>query len=492
MAGWARWTALQTLPAARLGLLLHQCHCPEHRRVPLNFYAGTKKNKRLVETGPLSRSLKPEPLMSGAQLIEATMIFLGITGEAFYILDRSTPREVPKEIWTFHPSRFEHVPDPNSGLTRGWLYRKGSKQIPLEPHEVVFFRYFNPYNDYRGFSPIEAAQLSIDQDWYAGQYNRNFFVNSAQTSAVLESKENLMQEEFDRLLAQWNDRHQGVDKAHQVALLEGGITYKQTGISQRDMDFLEGRKYSRDEILRSQGAQGRSGIEDDTGSYAKDKVRRKLFWETTLEPKMVLLEYVLWSQLCRLITGPEVWPEFDRKSIPALQEDRGLLLDQAKTLWGMGYPADVVNEYLDLGLPEIEGGGIGYLPFNLVPAGSAVALPEPTAAAPAPRRRHSYHRPAGLPTPLPGPTRRPELLAEFQPAAHGHGGEVSQQNQAVLLRAAQGPTPTPGRQTGRQGHPEGNGRRPPVQPGRGQPEITEGGLGILAERRPTGGPVYLR
>jgi HK97 family phage portal protein len=376
--------------------------------VPLNFYAGTKKNKRLVDTGPLVKVFEtPNPLMSGSQLIEASMIFLGITGEAFYILDRSNPREVPKEIWTFHPSRFEHVPDPHSGLTRGWLYRKGSKQIPLEPHEVVFFRYFNPYNDYRGFSPIEAAQLSIDQDWYAGQYNRNFFVNSAQTSAVLESKENLMQEEFDRLLAQWNDRHQGVDKAHQVALLEGGITYKQTGISQRDMDFLEGRKYSRDEIFAVYKVpKGEAGIEDDTGSYAKDKVRRKLFWETTLEPKMVLLEYVLWSQLCRLITGPEVWPEFDRKSIPALQEDRGLLLEQAKTLWGMGYPADVVNEYLDLGLPEIDGGGIGYLPFNLVPSGSVVVPPEPTAAAPAPPEKTSLSPARGGAFQLPSPARR--------------------------------------------------------------------------------------
>jgi phage portal protein BeeE len=65
--------------------------------VPMNFYAGTKKNKRLVETGPLVKVFETQnPLMSGAQLIEATMIFLGITGEAFYILDRSTPPGSPQ------------------------------------------------------------------------------------------------------------------------------------------------------------------------------------------------------------------------------------------------------------------------------------------------------------------------------------------------------------------------------------------------------------
>ena len=47
----------------------------------------------------------------------------------------------------------------------------------------------------------------------------------------------------------------------------------------------------------------------------------------------------------------------------------------------MGYPADVVNEYLGLGLPKIQGGDTGYLPFNLVPVGSA-----PPAAATEPQK----------------------------------------------------------------------------------------------------------
>jgi len=345
--------------------------------VPLNFYAGTKKNKRLVESAPIVKLFEtPNPMMSGYQLIEATMIFLGITGEAFYILDRPNITAVPKEIWTFHPNRFEHVPAANGG-TRGWIYRKGGQRIPLEPHEVVFFRYPNPYDDYRGLSPVSVASLGIEQDYHAAQYNANFFKNGAQLGGFLESEENLSQEEFDRVLAQFNDRHQGVSKAHQIGLLEGGLKYKEAGLSQRDMDFLEGRKYNREEICGGvyKVPIGELGLNEDVGSEAREKVRRKQFWETTLDPKMTLIELILWSQLCRGLTGPEVWPEFDRKSIPALQEDRELLLGQAEKLWAMGYPANVVNEYLDLGLPKVEGGDTGYIPFNLQPVGDAAALP---------------------------------------------------------------------------------------------------------------------
>ena len=169
------------------------------------------------------------------------------------------------------------------------------------------FRYFNPYDDYRGLSPLTAAQLSLEQDHYASEYNRNFFINGAQPGGVLESKENLMQEEFDRLLAQWNDRHQGVDKAHQIGLLEGGLTYKQTGISQADMVFLEGRKSNRDEVLAGiyKVPKSELGIEQINFSYAKDNAPEALLDKTSL-PKMLLLELVSgpsFAGACRAESG---------------------------------------------------------------------------------------------------------------------------------------------------------------------------------------------
>jgi phage portal protein BeeE len=95
----------------------------------------------------------PNPYMSGSQLIEATLVYLGLTGEAFYIVERESERVLPKEIWTFHPHRFKEVVDKKTGLISGWVYSKGANKVPLQPHEVIFFRYFNPYHDYRGLSP---------------------------------------------------------------------------------------------------------------------------------------------------------------------------------------------------------------------------------------------------------------------------------------------------------------------------------------------------
>jgi HK97 family phage portal protein len=352
--------------------------------IPLLFFTGSRKDKKLVETGPLVQLFEtPNPMMSGAQLIEATFIYLGLCGEAFYIAERKNPREVPKELWTFHPNRFKEVVDKDTGLIAGWTYEKGGKKVPFEAHEIIFFRYFNPYHEYRGLAPLQAAQAGIDQDFWASRYNAAFFKNNAQPGGILETSANLGDEEFKRLLAQWNDRHQGANKAHAIALLEGGVTYKQTGLSQKDMDFLEQRKFNREEIMAAfKVPKSELGIYEDL-NFATAKTQDRVFWTKTLLPKMALFEFVIWHQLLSGLSGPEIWAEFDRTAVDALKEDLKEMLDAGQKVWQMGVPFNVVNETLNLGFPKVEGGDVGYLPFNLMPVGSQ-GLPDSSPAAAAP------------------------------------------------------------------------------------------------------------
>jgi len=352
--------------------------------IPLLFFTGSRKDKKLVEAGPLVQLFEtPNPMMSGAQLIEATFIYLGLCGEAFYIAERKNPREVPKELWTFHPNRFKEVVDRDTGLIAGWTYEKGGKKIPFETHEIIFFRYFNPYHDYRGLAPLQAAQAGIDQDFWASRYNAAFFKNNAQPGGILETSANLGDDEFKRLLAQWNDRHQGASKAHAIALLEGGVTYKQTGLSQKDMDFLEQRKFNREEIMAAfKVPKSELGIYEDL-NFATAKTQDRVFWTKTLLPKMALFEFVIWHQLCAKLSGLETWAEFDRTAVDALKEDLKEMLEAGQKVWQMGVPFNVVNETLNLGFPKVEGGDVGYLPFNMMPVGSqGLPNPSPSAAVP--------------------------------------------------------------------------------------------------------------
>ena len=365
--------------------------------VPLLFFTGSRKDKKLVESGPLVDLFEsPNPTMSGQQLIEATKIHMGIAGEAFWLLDRKSPTEIPKEIWALAPNRFtEHV-DKQTGLIDGWVYKVGTKAIPLQPHEVVFFKYFNPDNDYRGLSPLSAARQGVDQDYWAAQYNGAFFQNSAQPGGVISVKTGLTDEQFTRLKNQWQDRHGGVNKAHRIGILEGDATYTNTGLSQKDMDFLKGREFNREEILAVfKMPQSELGLLRGV-QFAWAKQAELQFWRHCLEPKMSLMESSIWSQLHSQLPGAPVWVEFDRKAIAALQADRGVQTTLAQQYFGMGVPFNQINEVLDLGFESIDGGDVGYLPFNLSPVGSATVHP-PTVPAPPPGKKLGVLRPKVVP-----------------------------------------------------------------------------------------------
>jgi len=54
--------------------------------IPLLLFTGSRKDKKLVDASPLVKLFDtPNPIISEAQLIEATFIYLGLCGEAFYI-----------------------------------------------------------------------------------------------------------------------------------------------------------------------------------------------------------------------------------------------------------------------------------------------------------------------------------------------------------------------------------------------------------------------
>ena len=65
--------------------------------VPLLFMTGTRKDPKIVESHPLVNLFEaPNPMMSGSQLLEATFIYLGLTGEAFFIVERDSERKIPQ------------------------------------------------------------------------------------------------------------------------------------------------------------------------------------------------------------------------------------------------------------------------------------------------------------------------------------------------------------------------------------------------------------
>ena len=94
-----------------------------------------------------------------ADLWRATEIYLNLWGAAYWMLDRDAAGN--RELWPLRPDRMSIIPDRDEYI-RGFVYHGRSRMVALTPDEVVWFRYFNPLEEYAGLSPIAPSRMAVD------------------------------------------------------------------------------------------------------------------------------------------------------------------------------------------------------------------------------------------------------------------------------------------------------------------------------------------
>ncbi|HWY79521.1 MAG TPA: phage portal protein [Candidatus Sulfotelmatobacter sp.] len=206
-------------------------------------------------------------------------------GNSFWYLPRSGNGKV-SEIWQLDPSRIEIVKSRKDFISGYVFTNEIGEKVPLEPDEIIHFKRFHPLNPYRGMGTVEAAALAIDTDTYASEWQRNFFGNSAIPSAILSSEGTLNQEAYDRIKANWDAKFKGVQNSNKLAVLEGNLKYTLVGQSARDMQFSDGRKDIRDEILAIfRVPKTILGISEDV-NFASAQATEYIFAKYVIKPKM--------------------------------------------------------------------------------------------------------------------------------------------------------------------------------------------------------------
>lgn len=205
---------------------------------------------------------KPNPFMVRQDFVEACQQHIELTGESTIVV--YSIGGIPLELWPVRPDRMEPVPD-RDAFIKGWIYTSpDGERVPLTVDEVIQIKMPNPLDPYRGLGPVQAAMVDIDAARYGAQWNRNFFINSAEPGGHLEVPTNLSDRDFERLQKSWREQHQGVSNAHRVAVLEGGVKWTERAFKPRDMQFTALRGLSRELMREAFGIHGHMlGISQD-------------------------------------------------------------------------------------------------------------------------------------------------------------------------------------------------------------------------------------
>lgn len=219
------------------------------------------------------------------ELVYGYAAYQELHGNSFWYLPRNAGGKVA-EIWQLDPTRIQVVKSQKNFISGYVFTNEIGDKVPLGSDEVIHFKRFHPLNPYRGMGTVEASALAIDTDTYASEWQRNFFGNSAIPSAILSSEGTLNQEAYDRIKANWDAKFKGVQNSNKLAILEGNLKYTLVGQSARDMQFSDGRKDIRDEILAIfRVPKTILGISEDV-NFASAQATEYVFAKYVIKPKM--------------------------------------------------------------------------------------------------------------------------------------------------------------------------------------------------------------
>jgi len=357
-----------------------QARSEEVGNIQLELYS----NGELVENHEVLDLLnKPNPYMTKHDLIMAHQAFLDLEGNSFWYLARgNNGKGAVAEIYLLRPDRMSLVPSKTNPLAvEGYVFTQpDGARIPFKPEEILHFKNFNPngYHPFphRGIGIVEAAMWAINTDNQARDWNFNFFRNSAKPDGILTAPGDgsIDQDELTRIRAEWEATYQGSSNASKVAILGGGLTWTEISRSQKDMDFVNQRTFSRDEILALfRTPKSIIGITDDVNRANADAAIY-VFALRTIKPLMQTLVDHLTEMLLPEYADGLV---FDFKS--PVSEDRKESIDEYTASIAGGWRSP--NEVREIeGLAPVSGGDGLFMPINMVPIG----MTEPVKSAPKP------------------------------------------------------------------------------------------------------------
>lgn len=302
-------------------------------------------------------------------LIENIVASLGLSGDAFlYLGGRADPSQPPGMLIPLRPDRVELVGQ--GSLVTGYAYTVMGRTWPIGLADIVHIKRYNPSNDLYGLGQADAALLATEADVSAQRHNRALFRNQARLSTVIESDEQFIDDDQRKTMEKWfRDKFTGgPDKAGQVAFLWAGFKARDMGMSQRDAEYVAGRKMNREDIFMAMGVHPALMLSDDV-PLANARTAEYLVGKYTLAPLLTRVANRLNAEVL-----PLYGPTDNLRFLDVVPRDTQQQLQQHTTYLDRGVMT--INEVRnDLGMQPATWGDVTWPEFQ-AQAGKS-AEPEP-------------------------------------------------------------------------------------------------------------------
>ena len=271
---------------------------------------------------------RPNAGQGRAELLEALFAQMLLTGDGY--VEAVGGGGLPVELHVLRSDRMTVVPGAD-GWPVAYDYTVGARKHRFDVTGAVpsicHLRSFHPQDDHYGLSPMRAAAQAVEVHNAASRWSKALLDNAARPSGAIvytgeDGAGTLTPEQYDRLLAEMEQHHQGARNAGRPMLLEGGLDWKPMGFSPSDMEFQKTKEAAAREIATAFGVPPMLlGIPGDA-TYANYQEANRAFYRLTVLPLATRTLAALSDWLARFAPGQAVELRPDLDQVPALGPER--------------------------------------------------------------------------------------------------------------------------------------------------------------------------
>jgi len=191
---------------------------------------------------------------------------------------------------------------------------------------IVHVKAFHPQDDHYGLSPMQAAAGALDVHNAANRWSKALLDNAARPSGAivykgLDGQSELATDQYNRLVDELENNHQGARNAGRPMLLEGGLDWKPLGFSPSDMEFQKTKESAAREVALAFGVPPMLlGLPGDN-TYANYQEANRAFYRLTVLPLVGKVMGALSSWLSGRYSS-DLRLSADLDGVPALAHER--------------------------------------------------------------------------------------------------------------------------------------------------------------------------
>lgn len=306
---------------------------------------------------------RPNPFQTKEEFFKRFMINKKLTGHAFILKVRNAQGKVV-ELWNLRPDFMRILLDKEK-IIKGYEFTANGGTTVFAPEDIIYDSDPDPTVDFGGMSALQPAQVRVDIEEFASKYQREFFVNNARPDFILKTAKNLTAEQKEDMKEAWDKRHKGAKKSGKGAFLEGGLEYQQVSISQREMDYIESSKMTRDDILVALAVPKPVVAITDDVNLANANTGMQIFLSETIVPEIKALTnklnehliYQEWGDIYFLdFEDPVPENKVEKADIQTKRLQAGtMLINEAREEWGDEPVSGGWSLYLPFGVQAVGG-----------------------------------------------------------------------------------------------------------------------------------------